>query len=404
MTLHQSQLFVFNSSCEMAVENDTLCYSPPSLLKTFEQDIAPIMGFLGDSQDYLYRNSAYDNEFIAFWKLVGKTFPKPVSDTALKQQKLNAQLLPWGWSKTLLQLFAPLCTIDKEPYPFLNTGALEFKNLFSRLTSFKIAHQLKKHEAELPELCIMPHTPERIDSENELYAYFNRHNKRIVLKTLWSASGRGVLMLRNDDQWHQAQPWIKRQLKLYSFILVEPYIYKVQDASFLLEIDKDGCYHQLGINYCEATENGKFIGESLSIPSTIKEELPTNTSWEKQLGSVLIQTLSELGIHKTYKGAIGIDMLFYKDKQGQLRLMPFIEANLRINMGLINHHIKPYFHTTCNGKWIIQRFESGEWNTFCDLQLTINPIVISDKKISKGFFPLSPKGHNTTFAAWGIAE
>jgi len=399
-------LFYYNPTCEMAIENGTLSYMPPENLKQFERDIAPLMGFAGSASDTIICSHQPDAQFISFWEKANKIFPQFLSFGERKTLAHGSidQIIPWGWSYAMKhQLKHLIHNLSPETH-IPEVSSKEFKQFYSRLTSVRIAKQLFEKQDRLPSIAYQPTTPKIFSSTEAVLDYFYTHPQGIILKTLWSSSGRGLCLLRTTREFEQAKPWIKARIKQHQFIIAEPLLNKLQDASFQFMINFDGTYEALGINYFDTDGSGRFQKEYLGIPSKIHSHLPQDNTWIDEISALLIESMQDLEIHQNHQGSVGIDVLFFYDESGTIRLMPFIEANLRYNMGLINLHIKKHIHPDSAGDWQITPFKNGEWSDFYHQYIKKHPAIYKDGLLYEGFMPLTPCHPTSHFAAWGFIK
>src|SRR5574344_1985276 len=152
------KLFVYNPTCEMAVQNGSVSYQPPLRLQTFESDMADIMLWLSQTDDIVVANRP-DDRFIDFWSSIGKPMPAFVT----KQKGLAAkystthQFSPWGDSITTSHYYGNKFDFDAE----------EYKQLFSRITSAKFEQSLQSND-QLPNL--IKNTPPTIITTNDQLA------------------------------------------------------------------------------------------------------------------------------------------------------------------------------------------------------------------------------------------
>ena len=388
-----TNLYLYNPTCDLAVENGTFSYMPPTLLAKFEHDISPLMAFLGDKDDDLICETK-DSSLHTFWKQFGIELPTFISLSESLEKKYG-RIIPWGWSPVVIQKFKNTKSIGGYTSDLL----MEQRNFFSRLTSVSLVNELNKKN--LPSFVTIPQLPKAIHSIDEIIESLRSQPAGIVVKTLWSSSGRGLLFIRNKQQLQQGYNWIQAQLKKHKSLVVEPIYNKVQDASLQFQITDRGQYIFHGINYFDADTQGHFSKEYFHIPEKLNNILPGDTLWLRQTENAIIESLKQLEIHKQYTGPIGIDSMFVNE-HGKIKFYPLVEANLRCNMGLVNIHIKKHFVHDCRGTWQITSFKAGEAPEFMKRQMKEHPIFVRNGKISKGFFPLSYFKEDTRFAAWGI--
>lgn len=389
-------LFIYNPTCDIAVENSTNSYMPPKLLSKFEEDISPLMAFIGDKNDVVLSRNEASNELKRFWKQAGVDLPEFINPSEGITQDVS-MIYPWGWSQIIWKQYQAI--INKQAFHPDFSSLKDFRNLYSRNTSLKL--QKKLYSKTLDPFVVFPVTPQAYTSIDKIENFLKNNASGIVLKTLWSSSGRGVVFIRNTQQLKEATNWIISQIQKHTCIIGEPIYKKVQDASLQFMITPNKEYQFMGINYFDADDQGRFNKEYLHTPSEIIKYLPQNDIWIQSTANCIIECFQELNIHNNYQGPIGVDAMFIEDNKGDVKFYPLVEANLRCNMGLVNLELKKHFSEGAKGTWQISTFKKNEAKQFYNQQLKQYPIELCNGKISKGFFPLTGFNSNTTFAAWG---
>lgn len=165
---------------------------------------------------------------------------------------------------------------------------------------------------------------------------------RAMLKRPYSSSGRGVQPMDLPLSGEQSEV-IYSLAQHYGEVSLEPLLNRQQDYALLFYADADGLRH---IGYSKFVTDDKsgtaYSGNILTSDESIAEEL-TQVLGNKQALLDLIEYLqlflrSEL--NGTYEGYIGIDMMTYRDLNGELHLHPCVEINLRCTMGVIAHRLQ----------------------------------------------------------------
>ncbi|MCU4164462.1 hypothetical protein [Carboxylicivirga caseinilyticus] len=390
-----NNIFIYNPTCDLAVENGTISYMAPVSLRKFEVDISPLMSLMASENDILLTENKDYQEFVEFWNKAGFNQPKYLSWNKINKLSKNYKVNPWGWSPVIAQRLKQF-NIE---YNFNNP---ETKLLFSRQTSLEILTEYLK--LTLPfkhEISFQPVLPLKIVDLQPLEMLLNQYPDGIILKTLYSSSGRGLLFIRQKEEITRNQTWIEAKIKLHGYVIAEPIYNKVQDASLQFIVEKDN-YHFLGLNYFDSDCKGKFQKEHIGTPEVIQSLLPKDETWIIETAQQVAQAMQNTCLHKKYNGPVGVDSIFLLDNNNQLKFHPLIEANLRCNMGLINMKLKERIHQGSIGTWQIEVFKTGKAKEFFSQQIKDHPVKIKDGKITEGFIPLSSYGENQQFAAWGL--
>ncbi|WP_430815715.1 hypothetical protein [Carboxylicivirga sp. RSCT41] len=378
----------------MAVENGTNSFMPSKLLSTFENDISPLMAFLGNASDYILYEKPISESFHSFWHKAGTTLPAFIKGSQLKNLTVD-NVIPWGWSQIINAKYADT---GHQPPIFSSKG--DYRRFFSRETSLHLCHELKKRS--LHPFAAIPALPVNVCDISDISLLLDKYTNGVLLKTLWSSSGRGLQFIRNIKQLQNAGNWINAQIKKHGSLIAEPIYNKLQDASLQFMVTPSGDYEFLGLNYFDADDQGHFNKEYFHTPENLITRIPSDKAWVKHTADVITESMKSLKLHEKYYGPIGIDAMFIADEHGDIKFYPLVEANLRCNMGLINLHLKKRILSDASGTWQISQFNKGEAPLFYQENIKMHPIIIENGHIAKGFFPLTPFENDTRFAAWGM--
>ncbi|MCU4176711.1 hypothetical protein [Carboxylicivirga sp. N1Y90] len=393
-----SKCFIYNPTCDMAVENGTNSYMAPENLRIFENDISPLMAFLGSNKDKIICNCEL-NELKNFWTSLNFDYPQVLKqENALLTNHQN-QIYPWGWSQLITKKFSKTKTTTQYWPNFSNQDT---KELFSRITTYKLAKELSKLKQAKHDFIHPISIPEKIIQIADAEKMLALNPNGIVLKTLWSSSGRGLIFVRNKKDLSITEPWLTSKIRQHQFVLAEAILDKVQDASLQFIINENNEYEFLGINYFDADSQGRFDKEYFHTPNHLQNTIPDTEGWIGEVANMIINSMKAIHLHNKYKGPVGVDALFFKTQSGDLKFYPLIEANLRCNMGLINLALKKRIHSKAQGSWKIEAFKPGEAAKFYKDQIKKNPVVLRGGLIYKGFIPLTSFHENQQFAAWGL--
>lgn len=386
------KLFVYNPTCEMAVQNGSVSYQPPLRLQTFESDMADIMLWLSQTDDIVVANRP-DDRFIDFWSSIGKPMPAFVT----KQKGLAAkystthQFSPWGDSIATSHYYGNKFDFDAE----------EHKQLFSRITSAKFEQSLQSND-QLPNL--IKNTPPTIITTNDQLADYAA-NGMCALKSLWSSSGRGIMLVRQPEHIAPALTWAKGKIRHDGAVVGEPFLQKLCDFSFQFNLTNSGKAEFLGLNHFSADSAGRFDKEIIGQNTNkhIFNTFPHN--WMTICVETLRQQIEKSNWAEKYSGIIGIDAIVYTDSEGDTKIRCCVEINIRYNMGLVNMELAKYIDPKAKGFWQISQFDNAnEWTSFCNAKWKENPPQVTDNKICKGFLQLTGCNAGKIYGAWGEIE
>lgn len=154
--------------------------------------------------------------------------------------------------------------------------------------------------------------------------------RKVVVKSPWSSSGRGVRYIETGNVSDNTRRWINNVIRRQGGIMAEPYYNKVKDFAMEFHIT-DGVTEYCGLSLFH-TYNGGYAG---NLITTEKEKI---RKLERYLSAGLIEDVkrricdyADRHLARIYDGPFGVDMMIVGD--GAFLLHPCVEINLRRTMG-----------------------------------------------------------------------
>ena len=163
-------------------------------------------------------------------------------------------------------------------------------------------------------------------------------NGKVFIKSPWSSSGRGVFPA-DDRTMTSALVRSAGIIASQGSVMVEKALDKVADFAMLFTVV--GAYAQFA-GYSFFRSDADILRE---VGMHIEE------SRIEQLKDTLLNVLPDI-LGKEYTGPVGIDMMVFRGEDGQLRINPCVEINLRYTMGFVARGI--YRHSGRTG-WMTMR-------------------------------------------------
>jgi hypothetical protein len=353
--MNKRKLFLFNPTCEMALANGEPSYMPPQHLRHFENDLATLPCFLGNENDFVLTHEKLNPQFIEYLKCLGFN----TTQFILSHNELNLSdnldlLCPWGWSLSAhkkLNSFLPFCNDKWFQHPmakWLNTHP----QLLSRETTSVFKKLLFNIDCKDYPLLEIPTPPVKIETLESLKTITNYIKPPILLKTPWSASGRGLFKIRDINEHVEQNDWIKSKLRQQKCFYAEQYLKKLLDVSFHFIIETDSIRF-IGNTFFETDIKGQFLGCHIRFPENKNLDKILLTNACEQATDLLLKGLQLLNINKQYQGPLGIDAIFFENDNGKIKLNPCVEINLRHTMGLLNIFLRNRIHPEKTGYWKI---------------------------------------------------
>lgn len=315
-----NSLLVFNPENDLALANGTPYFTPPKMAQKIRFDLQMLPFWLAERGDFVYAPRSLENQ--AYLDYVKEILPQK-SEIGLKFDDLaDLTLAPWGWSDALYYEFSN--KLNK----VTDFDLAKLRDISSRKTVIQIYNYFKNN-SEL----VLPVSPKLCKTFDEVES-FVFENQKCMIKAPWSGSGKGVFNVTNQNIQNYT-PWIKGTLKKQSSILCEVYLDKVQD--FAMEFYSDGKVVKF-VGYSVFENNNRFSYEQAIIANEagLQSYLQKFVFIEyiETVKSLLIECLNSF-IPQNYTGYFGVDMMLYKNAEGDIKIMPCIELNLRMTMGLV---------------------------------------------------------------------
>ena len=169
-------------------------------------------------------------------------------------------------------------------------------------------------------------------SVDEVRNYCERYGQT-VLKAPWSSSGRGVYW--TDANFTQSvSGWIKRVIDKQGSIMAEKALKRRMDFAMEFRV-VDQKTEFVGYSLFITEKSGMYRGNRLMSNEDILAELGKKVDVEEiDAAKKSLTRFIDGHIAHTYYGYIGVDMFIYEEN-GEMRLNPVVEINLRMTMGVV---------------------------------------------------------------------
>lgn len=380
-------IFYFNPTCEMSVRHDGMNYTPPHHVARMEADLATMMMFLADDGDKIVANSP-DPGLLDFWASPLTQGDFISVDEARRRIANGEQLTPWGQCRSVLTKFGLTDTARR----------WSLRETLSRKTSVAVEQRLADMSGETTFSTLLT-------TEEELEAALRTHLTcgGAVLKSLWSASGRGVRIYGGASDLAAATVFGRNCIAADGAVVEEFRLDKIMEFSFMFTFcGGKAIFH--GVNPYRSAASGAFGHEVIDSGAfNILDE--TRPNWEQESATALTMALEEELNGGGYNGPIGVDAMVYRDDGGLPRLRCCMEVNLRHCMGHVARSVGRHFAQGAVARWGVMNFtHDGEWDEFCATEAAKHPAKRdASGHIADGFFRLTSLGRDKRFGACGWA-
>ena len=400
-------VYLFNPTCELAVANGSANFMASAKLRRFEDELSTLPGILAQSNDLVIVDRQPSRQFIdqlenaGFLPPLYRPMENILSDPSCMPDKIGF-LFPWGWSPSahkLMQPFKSICSSD-----FLNSPVAEWQEiqheLYSRRSSLDILTRIITNNNfcnvltlnDLPEICT---------NHNDILRLQQKWGK-VVVKAPWSASGRGLQVLRPNEYNQTNRQVISGILKQQGYVVTGPWHNKELDLSFQFFSFGNGRIEYKGLTSFSTDLAGHYLSNFIQeFPTDLNPEIEEFLKQNiPEIKNALQETLIISDYSSRYYGWLGVDAMIFRSDQGDLIFHPCLEINCRFTMGAVALSLRNHVAEYSNGEFRITHGKNGDFFEFCREMTKKEPMILDDGRIVAGFLPLTPVLPDCSFAAY----
>jgi len=401
MSILESQplnVFIFNASNDDALACNSTNYTPNRLIQKLETDLAVLPFLFANPHDIVLVDELPSEAYLDTMKGLEFNLPKFITKHDFFSHELFANnisvnaLKPWGWSKSIHSLFddvKPFTSANYKTSPlFLWNDA--FRQISSRTFSREVLSEIieKQHHYIVSEKAI----PTKSNNINDINKIIESEHK-IIIKSPWSSSGRGVLLLDKDHYNESNRQWILGIIKKQGFVMIEQWFDKKVDFSFLYNV-QNGIINLLCISCFETTNRGQFHGSYIHWPKRNDSIGAIPNDVFQSVSDEIIELLSQKGFSDIYEGWFGVDAMIVNENNSLL-IHPCLEINCRYTIGHLAYNLRKFVADNDNA---ILRI--GTRDEFKVAKTGRDDLRIADGKIASGIVSITPINNATQFVGW----
>ena len=263
--------------------------------------------------------------------------------------KSGGEAAPWGWSayavRRLLKAGVTDSMIDRA-----GIDIARVREISHRRSSIAVTEAVLK-EIDFDEYGLeKPDVPYESRSFDEVMGLTGHYKDGIYLKSPWSSSGRGVVKADLADMG-KYRGRIDGTIKSQGSVMVERAYDKTADFAMLFHSD-GGKVRFVGYSRFFNARTTAYGGNMLASDGKIKTDLgellfstdsmTANLFFERLeavFPAILTRILSGDNGRLCYKGYLGVDMMVTRDSCGSPMIVPCVELNLRMTMGVVAHEL-----------------------------------------------------------------
>jgi hypothetical protein len=384
-------LYYFNPDNEMSIAHGGAGYTPPANITRMTRELGYLPAYLAGEGDCILMEQPPDELFLAGRRALFGMENRVISVEEAKKSRFHA-LRPWGWSPRVHGLLAGIAS-DEKACEGWTPGE---KELYSRTTALAVLERMR-HHLTLPD-AIFPRVEETLDG-----IVVRARRQSLVIKSPWSSSGRGLLMVGPGEIRREEREWLSGVLCRQGYVMVEERLDRAVDFALEFWIEGPEIVHYLGLSRFFTGKRGNYQGNYIGPQPRVEQEItrhvgePLLREVQATVKRALRETLGGL-----YRGPLGVDMMLYRDATGNYRVHPCVEINLRYNMGILALALQErYLSPGSEGIFRLSYFSrAGEAYRDSRERAAANPPCPEAGRIRSGYLPLTPVHEDTRFVAW----
>jgi hypothetical protein len=367
-----------------------------------QRDLSYLPAWYGEKNDFVLVGNALERKYLEMLSPF-HSLPEAITIEELKknQNLLNdTEVVLWGMSPQSLHLFEQW----NEQYN-LNLKIPSQDENYSRLVGRRTARTCLSGLLEnIPELS-HELLPEFYSCLGIIKQKLEESNVPMLIKAPYSSSGRGLLWVQHPLDRPSSQI-LQGMLNKQREVSLEKALDKQTDFAMLFYFNPDGSVDFKAYSLFYTDNKGNYKGNFVGSQGKIKSELfgLINEALLEKTKQQLIK-MFKAQFSTIYQGCICVDMMLYREN-GNIRLHPCLEINLRYTMGWLAMKLYQYYfaeHTF--GRFQIE-FQKDPVKLYeKHLQMIDSyPLAIENGRIVSGYLPLCPVNRNTNFSAFVITE
>lgn len=380
-------IYYFNPEHDMAMANFTPYYKAPAEIKRMAADMSVLPAWYAEKGGWVKVNNLCHVEE---WE--SPLFPSDISWT---ENWISMPCSPWGWNPALVYSLQKV----------ISSGFLPDEKRLHKLRYLagrQRCTEILQEFSDFPLICGDADVCTSIESVRS----FVDIQGEVILKSPWSGSGRGLARVSPSTWSKPIEGWISRIIRTQGAVMAEPFYSKVTDFAMEFHVSQEGKVCFAGYSLFETDTFGNYKANLLLPNEEIERRISLYVPviFLNEVREKLIKKLSAL-LKDCYVGYLGVDMMICV-QDGNYKLHPCVEINLRMNMGVVARLIfDRYVVHNSQGRYITEHYRAdGEALNFHRTMCEQAPAHIVGNQLLSGYLSLTPVRTDTRFQAYILIE
>ena len=332
-------VYLFNPEHDLALAHGAHNYTAPPFARRFRYDLRLLPAWEASAGAFIAvpDDAPLDEDCRWLSDHHLEVTPIPLSKIA---DLGSCRIHPWGWDASLRY---QLLQAGVSP---VNLPSDEQLGWIRQLSHRRMTIAVHQALGERFSPC-----PVELTTQDDVTDFAAAH-PGCYLKMPWSGSGKGIYRVIDPAGDNHVLRWIDGALHRQGSLLGEVGLDRIQDFAIECECS-DGKTMLTGYSVFDSDFHSQF-GTGIVAP---KEELHLLLQRQyRELDQVINNVLCVIDviIAPHYNGPLGIDMMLYKNQNGEIALNPCVEINLRMTMGMVTaamgdrHNLRGHFKINNN--------------------------------------------------------
>jgi hypothetical protein len=391
----------FNPGHEAAILNRSPYYHAPSNVVQMQRDLAFLPAWYAEEGDFVLTENDLPENFRQRLSLLTGFSTKSIPQTNLSLQNQiprHQKVALWGISPQSIHHFELLNEKHK-----LDLSIPTWHDLFAEFSHRQKASEYLNRLSQFFPFVSTKLAPRFCSSMQEVETILQEEREiHFLAKAPLSSSGRGLVWLPKGELTRTERQILHGTLKKQRSVSIEYALRKETDFAMEFFCDGAGRCDFRGYSLFETNAKGNYAGNLIlpqqEIERVLSKRIPQK--WLELIKGQLREWI-ETDLAPIYEGYIGVDMMIYSE-EGQSRLHPCVEINLRSNMGILSVQLqRKYVFEKSRGHFAIDFFaKKGEIMHHQAVLEEKHPPVIEDGKMCSGFFMLCPATEENHYMAY----
>ena len=313
-------VYLFNPEHDLALAHGAHNYTAPPFARKFRHDLRLLPAWVAPAGSYIAIPDDCSVEGDLQWLHDHHLDITPVPISQIPDIG-DCSIHPWGWDATLRH---QLVQVGVSPDCLPSDEQLDW---IRRLSHRRISIAIHQALGNAFSTC-----PVELSTVDEVTS-FMLHHPGCYLKMPWSGSGKGIYRVIDPQGDNHVPRWIDGALKRQGSLLCEVGLDKVQD--FAIECNcRDGHTMLIGYSLFDSDFHSQFGSGRVAPMDELHVMLLRLYPGLDPVIAQVLMTIDDL-IAPHYNGYLGVDMMLYRDSDGNMALNPCVEVNLRMTMGMV---------------------------------------------------------------------